>query len=80
MLVLDVLTLQVLEIRWLKLFIFLINLCLFDFFPIFKDENHEDTWMLIPENDLVALFLQFPFDRLFKVIGTPGYEGNIYNV
>jgi len=36
----------------------------FSFF--FQDEEPETSWMLIQENDLVALFSQFPFDAIFK--------------
>lgn len=34
--------------------------------PFFQDEEPETSWMLIQENDLVALFSQFPFDAIFK--------------
>jgi len=36
------------------------------FFFFFQDEEPETSWMLIQENDLVALFSQFPFDAIFK--------------
>lgn len=39
-----------------------INLILF----FFQDEQPETSWMLIQEDDLVALFSQFPFDAIFK--------------
>lgn len=35
---------------------------------LFQDEEPETSWMLIQENDLVALFSQFPFDAIFKHI------------
>jgi len=34
--------------------------------PFFQDEEPETSWMLIQENDLIALFSQFPFDAIFK--------------
>ncbi|XP_028402357.1 ectopic P granules protein 5 homolog [Dendronephthya gigantea] len=33
-----------------------------------EDLNLEESWMLIPENDFVALFSQFAFDALFEII------------
>ena len=32
----------------------------------FQDEDSATSWMLIQENDLIALFSQFPFDAIFK--------------
>ena len=32
----------------------------------FQDEQPETSWMLIQEDDLVALLSQFPFDAIFK--------------
>ena len=32
----------------------------------FQDEDPETSWMLIQENDLIAVFSQFPFDAMFK--------------
>ena len=47
-------------------------------FFLIKDENPEESWMLIPENDLIALFLQFPFDGLYEqIFGTSHCDGNI---
>lgn len=44
-----------------------------------KDENPEESWALIPENDLVALFSQFSFDALFQqIIGTKRYDGMLF--
>ena len=34
--------------------------------PFFQDEDPETSWMLIQENDLIAVFSQFPFDAIFK--------------
>ncbi|KAJ7394035.1 Ectopic P granules protein 5 [Desmophyllum pertusum] len=31
-----------------------------------EDEDPETSWMLIQENDLIAVFSQFPFDAMFK--------------
>ncbi|XP_043934118.1 ectopic P granules protein 5 homolog [Protopterus annectens] len=31
-----------------------------------EDEDPETSWMLLAEDDLIALFSQFPFDELFK--------------
>nr|XP_058943375.1 ectopic P granules protein 5 homolog [Pocillopora verrucosa] len=31
-----------------------------------EDEDPETSWVLIQENDLIALFSQFPFDAIFK--------------
>lgn len=33
-----------------------------------KDENPEESWHLLTENDLVALFEQFPFEGLFQYL------------
>eukprot|EP00795_Rhopilema_esculentum_P003345 gene3345-1694_t len=33
-----------------------------------EDENPEDTWHMLLENDLVAIFEQFPFENLFHYL------------
>ena len=34
----------------------------------YQDENPEDSWSLMLEADLVALFEQFPFEKLLKFL------------
>ena len=35
-------------------------------FAVVQDEDPENSWMLLQEDDLVAVFSQFPFDAMFK--------------
>ncbi|XP_063051175.1 ectopic P granules protein 5 homolog isoform X2 [Engraulis encrasicolus] len=41
-----------------------------------EDEDPDTSWLLLSEDDLIALFSQFPFDELFKHLLGMSSEGN----
>lgn len=40
-----------------------------------QDEDPDSSWLLLSEDDLIALFSQFPFDELFKHLLGMSSEG-----
>lgn len=40
-----------------------------------QDEDPDTSWLLLSEDDLIALFSQFPFDELFKHLLGMSSEG-----
>lgn len=37
-----------------------------DIYSCIQDEDPETSWLLLSEDDLIALLCQLPFDELFK--------------
>lgn len=49
-----------------------------DIYSCLQDEDPETSWLLLSEDDLIALLSQLPFDELFKHLLGMSSKGQIY--